>query len=189
MGNLQKKAPARGKFAEIHKPLETDIFPRKIKITLKTFISFQSGIYVKHHNAFALIPTKDLVWNNNEEATYVWEGLDESSTFTWHDYMKDWAFIVGVWGKRMRKINLDTNKSLKEIFQTIPVIYSRLYTNADGTSAENNTIIEIETDNLSWSKDEEIAYYIWGWPGPDYNIYSRGNYKTDWAFTKQEMEK
>lgn len=69
----------------------------------------------------------------------------------------------------MSEINLDTNKSLKEIFQTIPVIYSRLYTNADGTSAENNTIIEIETDNLSWSKDEETAYYIWGWPGPDYN--------------------
>ena len=88
----------------------------------------------------------------------------------------------------MSEINLDTNKSLKEIFQTIPVIYSRLYTNADGTSAENNTIIEIETGNLSWSKDGEAAYYIWGWPGPDYNIYSRGNYKTDWAFTKQEME-
>lgn len=87
----------------------------------------------------------------------------------------------------MNEINLDANKSLKEIFQTIPVIYSRLYTNADGICG-NNTIIEIETGNLQWSKDEEAAYYIWGWPGPDYNIYSRGNYKTDWAFTKQEME-
>ena len=89
----------------------------------------------------------------------------------------------------MSEINLDTNKSLKEIFQTIPVIYSRLYTNADGTSVENNTIIEIETDNLSWSKDGETAYYIWGWPGPDYNIYSRGNYGKDWAFAKREMER
>ena len=92
----------------------------------------------------------------------------------------------------MSEINLDTNKSLKEIFQTIPVIYSRLYTgtvvNADGTPTENNTIIEIETGNLSLSKDGEAAYYIWGWPGPDYNIYSRGNYKIDWTFTKQEME-
>lgn len=89
----------------------------------------------------------------------------------------------------MREINLDTNKSLKEICQTVPVIYSRLYTNADGISEENNTIIEIETGNLSWSKDEETAYYIWGWPGPDYNIYSRENYGKDWAFTKREMEK
>ena len=88
----------------------------------------------------------------------------------------------------MNEINLDTNKSLKEIFQTISVIYSRLYTNADETFVENNTIIEIETGNLSWSKDGKTAYYIWGWPGPDYNIYSRENYKTDWAFTKQEME-
>lgn len=93
----------------------------------------------------------------------------------------------------MSEINLDTNKSLKEIFQTVPIIYSRLYTgivvNADGTPAENNTIIEIETGNLSWSKDGETAYYVWAWPGPDYNIYNRGNYKTDWAFTKREMER
>lgn len=89
----------------------------------------------------------------------------------------------------MSEINLDTNKSLKEIFQTVPIIYSRLYTNADGTPTENNTIIEIETGNLSWSKDGETAYYVWGWPGPDYNIYSRRNYKTDWASAKREMER
>ena len=49
----------------------------------------------------------------------------------------------------MSEINLDTNKSLKEIFQTIPIIYSRLYTNADGAPAENNTIIEIDFESLS----------------------------------------
>ena len=89
----------------------------------------------------------------------------------------------------MSEINLDTNKSLKEIFQTIPVIYSRLYTNADRTSVENNTIIEIETKKFQYRKDGEVAYYKWGWPGPDYNIYSRENYRADWAFTKQEMER
>lgn len=102
-GNLRKKTspPARGKFAEIHKPLKTDIFSCKIQITLKTFISFQNSIYVKHHNAFVLIPTKDLVWNNNEEAAYyVWEGLDESSTLTWHNYMKDWACTVEGFGEK-----------------------------------------------------------------------------------------
>lgn len=75
----------------------------EIKITLKTFISFQNSIYVKHHNAFALIPTKDLVWNNDGEAAYyVWEGLDESSTFTWHNYLKDWALTVG-WALESKK--------------------------------------------------------------------------------------
>lgn len=62
----------------------------------------------------------------------------------------------------MSEINLDTNKSLKEIFQTVPVIYSRLYTNADGTPAENNTIIEIETKKFQYRKDGEVAYYQWG---------------------------
>ena len=159
-------------------------------ITLKTFIGLLDGVYVRLRDAIIPIAAKDLVWGNNDEAAcYVWKETDESSVLTWHNYMKDWAFTVEGFGEKMSEINLDTNKSLKEIFQTIPIIYSRLYTNADGTSAENNTIIEIETGNLSWSKDEETAYYIWGWPGPDYNIYSRGYYKTDWAFTKQEMEK
>lgn len=66
----------------------------------------------------------------------------------------------------MNEINLDTNKSLKEIFQTVPVIYSRLYTgtvvNADGTPVENNTIIEIETKKFQYRKDGEVAYYQWG---------------------------
>lgn len=191
----ESPVPTSGKFAEIHKPLETDIFPCKIKITLKTFISFQSSIYVKHHNAFALIPTKDLIWNNNGEATYVWEGLDESSTFTWHNYLKDWALTVDwPWRAKMNEVGINTNRSLKEIFQTVPVIYSRLYTgaivNADETPAENNTIVEIETKKFRYHKDdEETAYYIWGWPGPDYNIYSKENYGKDWAFTKQEMER
>lgn len=93
----------------------------------------------------------------------------------------------------MSKIDINTNRSLKEIFQTVPVIYSRLYTgtivNADGAPAENNTIIEIKTEKFRYSKDGEEAYYIWGWPGPDYNIYSRENYRKDWAFTKREMER
>lgn len=90
---------ARGKFAEIHMPLETGILSCEITITLKTFTGFRDGVYVRLRNAIIPIAAKDLVWGNNEET----------------------------------------------------------------------------------------AYYIWGWPGPDYNIYSRGNYKTDWAFTKQGM--
>lgn len=50
-------------------------------------------------------------------------------------------------------------------------------------------IIPIAAKDLVWGNNDEAAYYIWGWPGPDYNIYSRGNYREDWAFTKREMEK
>lgn len=90
----------RGKFAEIHMPLETGILSCETTITLKTFIGLLDGVYVRLRNAIIPIAAKDLVWGNNDEA----------------------------------------------------------------------------------------ACYVWGWPGPDYNIYSRGNYKTDWAFTKQEIE-
>ena len=50
-------------------------------------------------------------------------------------------------------------------------------------------IIKIETSELQWSEDEEKFIYIWGWPGPDYNIYSRDTYGKGWGYTKKEIIK
>lgn len=198
-GELTEESPTRGKFTKIHKPFEVGFVSGKIdRITLKTFIGSQDNIYIKFYDAFVLISTKDLVWGKDDEvANYIWKESGESSVLTWHNYLKDWAFTIDwAWRAKMNDVNIsiNTNKSLKEIFQTVPVIYSRLYTgtivNADETPAENNTIIEIETKKFRYQKnDEETAYYVWGWPGPDYNIYSKENYGKDWAFTRREMER
>lgn len=77
------------------------IFSCEITITLKTFISFQDGVYVRLRNAIMPIAAKDLVWGNNDEAAYyVWKETGESSVLTWYNYMKDWAFTVeGLGGK------------------------------------------------------------------------------------------
>lgn len=48
-------------------------------------------------------------------------------------------------------------------------------------------VLEIKTSELDWNKDEEGFIYIWGWPGPDYNFYTRKTYGKGWAFTKQEI--
>ena len=29
--------------------------------------------------------------------------------------------------------------------------------------------------------------YVWGWPGPDFNVYSLADYGKTWAFTKEEL--
>ena len=50
-----------------------------------------------------------------------------------------------------------------------------------------DNIIEIQTKKLEWSKDKNTFIYIWGWPGPDYNIYTIDNYGKYWAFTKEEI--
>ena len=50
-------------------------------------------------------------------------------------------------------------------------------------------IVEIETSELEWSKDHNTFFYIWGWPGPDYNRYTFDTYGKGWAFTKEEIIK
>lgn len=50
-------------------------------------------------------------------------------------------------------------------------------------------IIKIKTSELEWSKDHNAFFYIWGWPGPDYNRYTFDTYGKGWAFTKKEIIK
>lgn len=48
-------------------------------------------------------------------------------------------------------------------------------------------IIEIKVSELEWFENKEGFYYIWGWPGPDYNRYTRDTYGKGWAYTKEEI--
>ena len=53
---------------------------------------------------------------------------------------------------------------------------------------EKSPFIEIKTNELSWSKDKTVFWYVWGWPGPDANRYIKEDYGRSWAFTKEELE-
>lgn len=68
------------------------------------------------------------------------------------------------------------------------VIYSLMYSpqRVDFRTLEED-VIEIETSELKWSKDRSKFFYIWGWPGPDYNTYTEQTYGKGWAFTKEEI--
>ena len=48
-------------------------------------------------------------------------------------------------------------------------------------------IIQINTKDLVWASDKKTFYYIWGWPGPDFNTYTAKTYGYGWAFTKDEI--
>ena len=80
--------------------------------------------------------------------------------------------------------------TLKEEVLKYKYIFSLMYspTRVNFHSLEEQ-IIKIETSELQWSEDEEKFIYIWGWPGPDYNIYSRDTYGKGWAYTKKEIIK
>ena len=80
--------------------------------------------------------------------------------------------------------------TLKEEIQQHDTIFSLMYapTRVSFRSLEDQ-IIEINVSKLKWFLDEEGFYYVWGWPGPDFNRYVREDYGKSWAYTKEEILK
>lgn len=52
---------------------------------------------------------------------------------------------------------------------------------------EKDRIIEIPKVHLDVGKSGTSFIYIWGMPGPDYNIYKFSDYGITWAFTAEEI--
>lgn len=64
-------------------------------------------------------------------------------------------------------------------------IYGYMYGRKCGY-ARLDKIIQIKTKSLRiW---EEGMVYVWGWPGPDYNLYRYDDYGKTWAFSKEEIK-
>jgi hypothetical protein len=68
-------------------------------------------------------------------------------------------------------------------------IYATMY----GMDKSQDKILKIKTKEISnyvddWYGKGPALIYIWGWSGPDGNIYLFSNYGRTWAFTKKEME-
>ena len=62
-------------------------------------------------------------------------------------------------------------------------IYGYMY----GRPLENNKeILQINAAGLNiWDSG---FCFVWGWPGPDYNLYKYEDYGKTWAFTKEEVK-
>jgi len=48
-------------------------------------------------------------------------------------------------------------------------------------------IIDIKKESLNRTINDDSVIYIWGWPGPDGNIYKYSDYGITWAFTPEEL--
>lgn len=55
-----------------------------------------------------------------------------------------------------------------------------------GNKEEPDVLTKIRVKNIS-PLDENSFMYIWGWPGPDYNIYYFSDYGVTWCFERDEM--
>ena len=65
--------------------------------------------------------------------------------------------------------------------------YSLMYPNFVKFYSVEEQIVSIKTSSIRWNPTKTLFYYIWGWPGPDCNMYDADNYGKTWAFTKEEL--
>ena len=65
--------------------------------------------------------------------------------------------------------------------------YSLMYSNFVKFYSVEEQIVPIKTLSVRWNPTKTLFYYVWGWPGPDCNMYDADNYGKTWAFTKEEL--
>lgn len=71
-------------------------------------------------------------------------------------------------------------------YDTLPdIIWGEMY--GRKRTDPNAVILEIKKHELQKTKKDDSIIYIWGWPGPDANIYQFSDYGETWAFTKEEL--
>lgn len=68
----------------------------------------------------------------------------------------------------------------------------RFYGTMYGMHKSKDTVIEISTKDIykfvfNWGYKGPAIIYLWGWPGPDGNVYLMDDYGKTWAFSKEEL--
>ena len=67
-----------------------------------------------------------------------------------------------------------------------------IYVTMYGMHKSKDKIIKIKTKDISkfvfdWEGKGPAFIYLWGWPGPDGNIYIINEYGETWALTEEEL--
>ena len=77
------------------------------------------------------------------------------------------------------KISIPLVKAILQLY-----IYGQMY----GKKEIDNRIIKINKNKLEPDKNETGFFYVWGWPGPDYNFYSFKDYGKTWSFNLEDLD-
>lgn len=79
------------------------------------------------------------------------------------------------------------SEDVKSIFG---YMYGRQFVNAfrnGRLEREKDRIIKIKKEALELSRNRDGFFYVWGFPGPNYNFYKFSDYGITWAFTQEEI--
>lgn len=66
-------------------------------------------------------------------------------------------------------------------------MYGRPYINTSH-GYEKDKVIKIKTSELQVGKNKDCFIYIWGYPGPDGNIYKFSDYNVTWSFDEGVLQ-
>lgn len=82
-----------------------------------------------------------------------------------------------------------TNVEIYHNLKNIGGIYGYMYGQRILSTPINEDIIFIKQKDLIIGKQADCFVYIWGWPGPDGNIYEFKDYGKTWSFNKEDLIK
>ena len=89
----------------------------------------------------------------------------------------------------------DFQKNIINKFKSEPKFYGTMYGQdivhiggINGRYSELDRVIEISKSKLELTKNNDGFIFIWGMPGPDYNIYWFKDYGITWAFELKDFK-
>lgn len=87
-------------------------------------------------------------------------------------------------------ITLERKRQQSLITQLMRADY--FYGTMYGMPKEKDRVIKIETRKIhnfvfDWDGKGPGIIYLWGWPGPDGNVYLLSDYGETWAFSETEL--
>ena len=82
-----------------------------------------------------------------------------------------------------------TNKEIYSNLYHIGGIYGYMYGQRIKSRPIEEDIIFIPQKDLQIGIHADCFIYIWGWPGPDGNIYEFKDYNRTWSFNKDDLIK
>lgn len=79
---------------------------------------------------------------------------------------------------------MESNEVRKKFYSPNTKFYGRMY----GTTSPDDRIIEIDKSHIKFTSDGDAFYFVWGWPGPDWNLYRFIDYGITWAFDMADFK-
>ena len=80
-----------------------------------------------------------------------------------------------------------TNKEIYTNLVRLGGIYGYMYGERMKNSPIEEDIVFIKKRYLQVGKHADCFIFIWGWPGPDGNIYEFKDYGKTWSFNKEDL--